>query len=174
MRTYRWFRRKYFNDSRSDEELDAAARALFKGCKRHFMNSSDRLCKMSEVKEKEDLFRRLVSDLLVAETMQAFYTVADRIVEEFPMVRNWLDWWKRPDVAAMIFRSHREMQESSWDALPDTTNAEESMHWCLYSAVGNNLETMTGLASLVTFAASFQQMYDDARSKWRIHYTFRL
>jgi hypothetical protein len=39
----------------------------------------------------------------------------------------------------MLFKPHREMNQDLWDQLPDTTNAEEAMHWKLYCDVGKDL-----------------------------------
>ena len=77
------------------------------------------------------------------------------------MSRRWMEWWKRPGNAAMIFRSMRKMDEALWDAIPNSTNAEESMHWVLYRSVGKRCPPLEGIAGLVTFASSFEQMYED-------------
>lgn len=56
----------------------------------------------------------------------------------------------------MLFSSFRGMSEDDWDAIPDTTNAEEAMHWKLYSAIGKDHGIMDGLESLWSFAEYYQ------------------
>ena len=168
---YIWFVRNILReDKKTDEELAAEARALYKGCLRHFKGGVERLCRIREFRDNDERFNELVDGLLDAETHETFSNIADQIVTEFPLAKNWMEWWKRPTNASMIFRSKREMDGELWDALPDTTNAEESMHWCLYQAVGCKLETFEGLTGLVQFADSFQRMYEDARSEHLISF----
>jgi hypothetical protein len=40
----------------------------------------------------------------------------------------------RPAHASMLFESEREMDLKIWESLPPTNNAEEAMHWKLFSA----------------------------------------
>ncbi|EGG09612.1 uncharacterized protein MELLADRAFT_95849 [Melampsora larici-populina 98AG31] len=57
------------------------------------------------------------------------------IRQKFPKVKRWLDWWQMSDVQAMVFPSRRPLPEDLPDAdhgLPDTTNAQESMHRIYY------------------------------------------
>lgn len=59
----------------------------------------------------------------------------EHIRRKFPKVKRWLDWWQMSDVQAMLFPSRRPLPEDSPDAdsgLPDTTNAQESMHRIYY------------------------------------------
>jgi hypothetical protein len=53
----------------------------------------------------------------------------------FPKAKQWLDWWTISDVESMLFPSRRPLLEDTGDAnngLPDTTNAQESMHRLYY------------------------------------------
>ena len=65
----------------------------------------------------------------------------------------------------MIFRSMRLMDQALWDAIPETTNAEEAMHWVLYCSAGYHREAIEGIAGLMAFADSFQNMYEDEIGK---------
>lgn len=154
-------RKKRFKDTRTEEELKEVGRTLYKGCKRHFEDSVDRICKITEVLGREDVLRDLVDTMLNSEDPDDFNRAADEIEEEFPALHRWLDWWRRPANAAMIFRSMRVMDDRLWHAIPDTTNAEESMHWCLYAAVGFGHDALTGLLGLAMFVEDFRRMYED-------------
>jgi hypothetical protein len=53
----------------------------------------------------------------------------DTMRHQFPRVKRCLDWWTAADVSAMLFPSRRAMlDDSPDDGIPDTTNAQESMH----------------------------------------------
>jgi hypothetical protein len=59
----------------------------------------------------------------------------DVLHRRFPKVRRWIDWWTTADIEAMLFPSRPQMIDDSpntTDSLPDTTNAQESMHRVYY------------------------------------------
>ena len=45
-----------------------------------------------------------------------------------------------PAHASMLFESEREMDVEIWESIPKTTNAEEVMHWKLYSGVAEIMD----------------------------------
>jgi hypothetical protein len=53
------------------------------------------------------------------------------------------------------------------DSIPETTNAEEAMHWKLYAAAGKNHTFFKGLRSLRAASVSqhFEQLYQARLSK---------
>lgn len=155
------FRRSFFNDQRSDDQLAIIARALYKGCERHWTGSGDRVCKISEVKKEEPYFRLLIDGLETAEDMDDFNKTADDLVTAFPMLENWMAWWRQPCNASMIFRSQRTMDQALWDSLPDTSNAQEAVNWVLYSSVGYRHEGLEGIIALINFAESMEAMHTD-------------
>lgn len=77
-------RKKRFKDTRTEEELKEVGRTLYKGCKRHFEDSVDRICKITEVLGREDVLRDLVDTMLNSEDPDDFNRAADEIEEEFP------------------------------------------------------------------------------------------
>lgn len=103
----------------------------------------------------------LIHDMENAEDMDDFNGVADDLVTHFPMLEDWMAWWRQPRNAAMIFRSHRTMDQKLWDSLPDTTNAQEAVNWVLYSCVGYRHEAFEGIIGLINFAESMEALYDD-------------
>jgi hypothetical protein len=59
----------------------------------------------------------------------------DELRRLFPKAKRWLDWWTLSDVESMLFPSRRPLLEDTGDAdkgLPETTNAQESMHQLYY------------------------------------------
>jgi hypothetical protein len=59
----------------------------------------------------------------------------DELRRRFPKAKKWIDWWTVADVESMLFLDRRKMIEDSPegdDSLPETTNAQESMHRLYY------------------------------------------
>ncbi|EFP87959.2 uncharacterized protein PGTG_13763 [Puccinia graminis f. sp. tritici CRL 75-36-700-3] len=68
--------------------------------------------------------------------------------------KRWIDWWIMVDVEAMLFPSKRAMISESannQDNLPDTTNAQESMHRLYYMISEGKKCLMIGMAELFAF-----------------------
>jgi len=59
----------------------------------------------------------------------------------------------------MIFKSYRTMDASVCDSIPQTTNAEEAMHWRFYSAAGRDHTFMHGFRALLAIAIQFERSY---------------
>jgi hypothetical protein len=57
------------------------------------------------------------------------------------------------------------MDISIWDSIPDTTNAEEAMHWKLYAAAGKNHTFFEGLRSLRAVSQHYEELYQARLSK---------
>jgi hypothetical protein len=59
----------------------------------------------------------------------------DKLWRWFPKTQQWLDSWNSANVSETIFPSHGKIIDNSLEeedsGLPNTTNAQESMH-CLY------------------------------------------
>lgn len=149
------------NDERSEEELKRAAEALLKGCSQHFGAQVTRLRKTKAVipHGRASEFEQLVDSLQNAADPASFDSIADRLLNAFPAVHNWLAWWRRPNVARMIFPAFRTMESNHWESIPDTTNAEESLHSALYNAVGKDHDMLSGLDQLFQFANAMQAMH---------------
>ena len=78
---------------------------------------------------------------------------------------SWLEWWLQPAHASIFFKSQRVMDIAIWDSIPDTTNAEEAMHWKLYAAAGKNHTFFEGLCSLQAVSQHYEQLYQARLSK---------
>ena len=75
----------------------------------------------------------------------------------------------------MLFSSQRKMEPVLWDSIPNTTNAQESMHWQLYHAVEKHNDLMAGIYGVLAFLQLFErQLYATASkqtysfSTWRV------
>ena len=80
------------NDERSEEELKRAAEALLKGCSQHFGAQVTRLRKTKAVipHGRASEFEQLVDSLQNAADPASFDSIADRLLNAFPAVHNWL------------------------------------------------------------------------------------
>ena len=58
----------------------------------------------------------------------------------------------------MHLESRRKMDAYVWDRMPDTTNAEEAIHWKLYCAVGRDQHLIEGLYGLKAVSEYYQRM----------------
>jgi hypothetical protein len=59
----------------------------------------------------------------------------DELRRRFPKAKRWIDWWTMADVGAMLFPSRRPIDEDApegLDPLPETSNAQESLHRVYY------------------------------------------
>ena len=73
----------------------------------------------------------------------------------------------RPSHATMLFSSQRLMEEHVVESIPNTTNAEEAMHWRFYSAAGRDHSFMHGMMSLYKIAIDFERQFEAVgRTLW--------
>ena len=72
-------------------------------------------------------FKHKCRALLTAE-LDIFLETVTYIQQKWPNTVNWLSWWLIPENAQMIFKALQVMTPELAAKLPETTNAEESMH----------------------------------------------
>lgn len=81
-------------------------------------------------------FQQQAYDLLKGEmTGSDFDGKMKRLRHDFPKARRWIEWWQAADVKSMLFRSRPKRiddDELCDDVMPDTTNAQESLHRVYY------------------------------------------
>ncbi|KAJ7116971.1 hypothetical protein C8R44DRAFT_627132, partial [Mycena epipterygia] len=153
---------KHAPGERSIVELCDTGPKLLKGCRQHFRNQITRVKKISGVVDpsKTDVFANYANKLLSCESINEFNRNADAFIKDFPRAESWIRWWMLPAHACMLFPSFRVMNVDLWNSIPDTTNAEEAMHWKLYAAVGKSLALMPGLKALYKFADHYERLSD--------------
>ena len=158
-----WNRRP--ENERTDSQLRDDAGRILKGCKEHFRAGVTRISRIGGVipVEQREYF---VIGLLSCPTDTKFREEAREIIQKYPKMASWLEWWLRPAHASILFESQRVMDIAIWDSIPDTTNAEEAMHWKLYSAAGKNHSFFERLRSLRAVSQHFELLHKARLSKF--------
>ncbi|KAF9533317.1 hypothetical protein CPB83DRAFT_903260 [Crepidotus variabilis] len=154
-----WQRRP--ENTRGEEELKEAARKLLRGCQEHFRAAVTRISRIAAVipPKQQDSFVARACSLVTAKSLDEFYRIARLIIRDFPLTATWLAWWMRESHACMIFEAKREMDLKIWESIPQTTNAEEAMHWKLYAACGRHHAFFEGFRALWAFCLYYQRQY---------------
>jgi hypothetical protein len=121
--------------TQSLEELDQAVKALLKGCLQHFHAGVTHVKRISGAvpPSMANAFEECALALLKADDSDQFASCVQVILQDFLKTEAWLWWWMRPSHASMLFVSECVMEPDIWESIPDTTNAEEAMHWKLYA-----------------------------------------
>ena len=161
-----WNRRQ--ENERTDSQLRQDAGRILRGCKEHFRSGVTRISRIGGVipVEQRESFVKQAIGLLSSPTDIDFRNQAREIIQNFPNTASWLEWWLRPAHASILFESQRIMDIAIWDSIPDTTNAEEAMHWKLYAAAGKNHTFFEGLRSLQAVSHHYEQLYEARLSKF--------
>ncbi|KAJ7366156.1 hypothetical protein DFH08DRAFT_678760 [Mycena albidolilacea] len=147
--------------------LQARSEELLKGCAQHFRSQVTRVKKISGVVHPSqiDVFENYARQLLNCNTVEEFNSCASRFIIDFPKAEKWIRWWMLPAHASMLFPAARKMSPELWDSIPDTSNAEEAMHWKIYAAVGNSFSLLDGLRALVQFAEYYESQSNAKKRK---------
>lgn len=158
-------------DDRNEEEVEAEAHSLIKGCLQHYRASIDRLTKDSGLvpHELRREFRQMAMALVDA-SMDTFKQIQEEIGEKFPVLQPWLAWWTRKETAQKIFSAYKTMDAELDKCMPSTNNAEEAMHFKFYKSVGKHHPLMEGLRCLVRIAETFENSFVRVTSGLPIRY----
>jgi len=163
-----WVQYPHATNLRTEEELRTAAQKLLRGCKEHFRAGVTRLSRINAVvpPEQSDVFVQRAVALVSTSGHDEFTERARLIVRDYPKTLHWLAWWLRPAHASMLFESQRIMDIDIWESIPETTNAEEAMHWKLYAAAGRGHGFFEGSNALYKIAVYYQRLYEEETSKF--------
>ncbi|OAV86454.1 hypothetical protein PTTG_29898 [Puccinia triticina 1-1 BBBD Race 1] len=144
-----------------------AAISHLKGCHHHFQASVTRIKRNRSVimADEVKIFETLCHNLLLsnAEPGKTHEERIDKIQRRLPKVKKWLDWWTMADVEATLFPSRRAMLEDSPngdDGLPNTTNAQESMHRVYYMFSAGKKHLFYGMVKLYGFVKALEKDYN--------------
>lgn len=142
------------------ENLQITAASLLKGCVEHYRAQITRIKRIGGVVPPglQDAFHNRAMALLDAPDSSQLKILADGLMRDFPNIKNWLDFWMRDSIAQMLFHAHRKMDPLLAASMPDSTNAEEAMHWKIYAALGKRLPLMPGLLGLYKFAQHYHTL----------------
>jgi hypothetical protein len=156
----------HVNNTRMAEELAEAAKAILRGCEEHFRAAVTRVSRINGAVglNKVEAFKTRALGLLSVASGDEFDKQANLIIRDFPKLKPWMEWWMRPSHATMLFSSQRLMEEHVVESMPNTTNAEEAMHWRFYSATGRDHSFMHGMNSLYKIAMDFERQFDAVNS----------
>lgn len=144
----------------SETTLRAEAAQHIKGCEYHYDESSVRLAKNGNIipREKQQEFKAATQKLRRLKDRDRFDLHVAYMRLEYPKAASWLDWWLHPLVSPKLFPACKVMVEALWKSLPSTNNAEESMHWQLYVAVGKRHDFLGGLTRAIAWLRSFERL----------------
>ncbi|KZV85156.1 hypothetical protein EXIGLDRAFT_841658 [Exidia glandulosa HHB12029] len=169
-----WFWQKR-NSERSVEELEEAAVSLLRGCGEHFRSSvtrvthSAKLFPLAGTGYTAEAFTKLALSLLNDIPRDEYEQRVTNLRRQYPSLAPWLEWWTRPTVAPMIFPAMKSMDDKDWDAMPATSNAEESQHNVIKTLVGKNHQLLDGLKGMAKIASFYENKmaYKSAGGKIR-------
>ena len=81
-----------------------------------------------------ETFIEAAMGLINIDEYQDFRAAADDITAKWPACKVWLEWWIFHKSAKKLFRAVSRMPEENSKKLPNSTNAQESMHKFFYMA----------------------------------------
>ncbi|KAK0438725.1 uncharacterized protein EV420DRAFT_1651313 [Desarmillaria tabescens] len=157
------FRIKH-GDSRTQDQLLTDGAKLLKGCEQHFRNAVTCIKHISSIipVEDEKKFKKLVMKLCSVPNQEEFEAIAHCIVKKWLHTSTWLAWWTRESHASMIFKLQQIMDVEVWDSIPGSMNAEETMHWKLYSGAGCDHDVIKGFEGLLSIANYYERLNEAA------------
>ncbi|EGG12431.1 uncharacterized protein MELLADRAFT_89010 [Melampsora larici-populina 98AG31] len=138
-----------------------------RGCQEHFRAQVTRVRRNLNIipRHQQGKFQRLTEALLEKDvpgkdTYEQNMATLRRL---FPRAKRWLDWWQVSDTEAMLFRSRQKQidDDGLCDDLPETTNAQESMHRVYYMIFEGQCTVQVGLVQLYALVSSLQRDHTD-------------
>ncbi|POW20305.1 hypothetical protein PSHT_03689 [Puccinia striiformis] len=151
---------------------------LLKGCRQHYRNSITRVKRNRSLiyADEEEPFRAACMDLLEHEQPdgKSHEQKVDYIRRRWPKVKKWLDWWTTADVEAQLFKCRRprleDSPETAYDRLPETTNAQESMHRLYYMISDGKQCLLVGMVELFAFVTALEDDWKSVMNGVPINY----
>ncbi|KAH7874303.1 uncharacterized protein C8R40DRAFT_1171405 [Lentinula edodes] len=150
---------------RDESELRKRGDELLRGCLQHFQCSITRVKRIAAIVpvEQQLHFAKKVNRLLQAKDSNDFNQLAKTLEADFPKIRPWLHWWLRPEHASMLFQAKRNMDPLLWHSLPETTNAEESIHFSMYAQQGRKHAFFAGWEALWKIVQTYEKLFNAER-----------
>ena len=152
-------------------ELRLKAREFQRGCWTHFRSAVRRIKQNTALvpPNRLALFESLIDEIATA-TMepQQFDELITRFHTSFQHLGNWISWWTRPSIAAMIFPSRMKMSAELVEQLPRTSNPVETQHSLLHHGSGKNHDALKGLEMIHMHVEGLRRQYEGIASKYII------
>ncbi|KNE88820.1 hypothetical protein PSTG_17741, partial [Puccinia striiformis f. sp. tritici PST-78] len=137
---------------------------MLQGCREHYRQSVSRIHRNRTIISADEvtLFRDSCMGLMkqCTPTDKSYEEQVDFIQRRFPRAKKWFDWWTTLDVASIVFPSRRPLVEDTADRpspLPETTNAQESMHHLYYMISEGKQCLSVGMVELFTFVTCLEE-----------------
>ncbi|KAK3828165.1 MAG: hypothetical protein J3Q66DRAFT_409425, partial [Benniella sp.] len=120
------FERALRSKYRLEDIDDIGLERFYRCCEVHFRRSLLRVATNGAIvdPDKERAFYSTALTLLDIQTEASFYKVVHEILEEFPGVERWINWYLHPSRGKLIFPALSTVDNSS---LSSDTNAQESL-----------------------------------------------
>ena len=107
--------------------------------------------------ESSNDFASAAMSLIYLKTPHELHEGAQKIRNQWPNTRSWLDWWVHGDAGRTLFQSTRTMPKDIAERLPKTTNAQESLHRQYYMTAAKNQSILSGrYSSQLNIPSSFR------------------
>ncbi|CAH1768084.1 9562_t:CDS:2, partial [Entrophospora sp. SA101] len=110
--------------------LEKEAKSLLKGCQEHFQQSITRIARNHVIISHDSSanFVSTVMKLLDICEKEKFDDNVKLIKKNWPDSNTWLEWWIYTDAGKILFPALSSMNPDLAASLPNSTNAQESMH----------------------------------------------
>lgn len=138
------------------EEGILRAQGLYRGCSFHLTQTIQRIVKSKRVPDGGDVASsRALYNFFFAKSPSELITKKQAILDKWPGLKTWLEWWTQPRVMAMA-GPVMVMTAADRAKGPATSNAAESAHSLLLRGAGSEKYTLeAGLPRLLDAAFEF-------------------
>ena len=126
--------------------LEEEAFTFLKGCQEHYRQSITRSARNHAIVKPEDSakFQSMTLNLLKTDISE-FFEQVELCKKNWPNAITWLEWWVYTDAGKILFPALSTMSEDLSRKLPNSTNAQESMHSRYYLCGTTNQSIITGI-----------------------------
>jgi hypothetical protein len=161
-------------DTRSEQQLCLEAEAVLKGCTEHFRCAVKKASEIPSIVPVEKCPNFLTQAWKLAETqdLTEFEDIAHSLMMDYKGLAAFFAFWLRHANALMSLAAKRVMTEEMWLSIPDTTNAQEAMHWSIYCKGNTQHDLIDGMETLHAIAKNFEEKHKHALGKLWWHCYF--
>jgi hypothetical protein len=136
--------------------LEKDAKSLLKGCQEHFRQSVTRIARNHAIINHDYSadFTSTAMKLLKVNEKEGFDSIVKSIQQNWPNANTWLEWWIYTDAGKILFPTLSSMNPDLANSLPNSTNAQESMHRRYYMCGATQQSIITGIFSFKMYLKS--------------------
>jgi hypothetical protein len=131
--------------------LEKEAKSLLKGCHEHFRQSVTRIARNHAIINHDSSanFALNAMNLLKIDEKEEFDDSVKHIQQTWPNSNTWLEWWIYTDAGKILFPALSSMNSDLANSLPNSINAQESMHHRYYMCGTTQQSIITGIFYLI-------------------------